>query len=406
MVATGLASARDLPARAALRQPARPHRCPPQGRGLARRAVGRPRDPGRSSSPARGCARRAGGRVGLPGRGAGRRPGAARRAGRGGLVRSGRRSGARAGREARSGSRCAGCCRTSPPTASTRRRCSSTPWAWPSGCYATRFCPRCGGVARAVRSPGHELVCTQCGRSQFPRTDPAVIMLVTAGEAGADDERCLLGRQASGREGRFSTLAGFCEPGETLEDAVRREVAEEVGVRVGAVDYFGNQPWPLPASLMIGFFGRAETTDIQVDERRDRGRPLVHPRRDEGRGRGGHAGAARRRLDLPLARRALVRRPAARPLVSRAAERGSGREAASFSLTCSSDGLVWARAVGVDQRRHGLVAVVGRLDDRRPPRGAARCRRPRSRCPRGRAALEAVAVAAPGGGVHRERAGV
>ena len=130
--------------------------------------------------------------------------------------------------------------------------------------HMTRFCPRCAGELE-VRASGHELVCQQCGRSQFPRTDPAVIMLITAGEPGADDERCLLGRQAMWPQGRYSTLAGFCEPGETLEDAVRREVAEEVGVRVGAVDYFGNQPWPLPASLMIGFFGRAETTEIQVD---------------------------------------------------------------------------------------------------------------------------------------------
>nr|WP_246416544.1 NAD(+) diphosphatase [Nocardioides luti] len=131
--------------------------------------------------------------------------------------------------------------------------------------FATSYCPRCGGTLEP-RKAGHELVCTSCGKSQFPRTDPAVIMLVTTGEPGAEDERCLLGRQAVWPEGRFSTLAGFCEPGETLEDAVRREVAEEVGVRVGAVDYFGNQPWPLPASLMLGFFGRAESTEIRVDE--------------------------------------------------------------------------------------------------------------------------------------------
>ena len=77
---------------------------------------------------------------------------------------------------------------------------------------------------------GHELVCTALRPPQFPRTDPAVIMAVTHGEPGADDERCLLGRQAAWPEGRYSTLAGFCEPGETLEDAVRREVLEEVGV--------------------------------------------------------------------------------------------------------------------------------------------------------------------------------
>jgi NAD+ diphosphatase len=131
--------------------------------------------------------------------------------------------------------------------------------------HATRFCPRCGG-ALEPRAAGHELFCTSCGRAQFPRTDPAVIMLVTSGEPGSPDEQCLLGRQAAWPPGRYSTLAGFCEPGETLEDAVRREVAEEVAVRVGDVEYFGNQPWPLPASLMLGFVGRAESTEIRVDE--------------------------------------------------------------------------------------------------------------------------------------------
>ena len=130
--------------------------------------------------------------------------------------------------------------------------------------HATRYCPRCGG-ALEVRKMGHEQVCTQCDKPQFPRTDPAVIMIVASGEPGSDDERCLLGRQAAWPEGRYSTLAGFCEPGETLEDAVRREVAEEVGVRVGDVEYFGNQPWPLPASLMLGFVARADTTAIDVD---------------------------------------------------------------------------------------------------------------------------------------------
>ncbi len=130
-------------------------------------------------------------------------------------------------------------------------------WHW-----ATRHCPRCGAALRSVAS-GHELACTRCERRQFPRTDPAVIMLVAAGEPGAADERCLLGRQSVWPEGRYSTLAGFCEPGETLEDAVRREVAEETGVRVGPVDYFGNQPWPLPASLMVGFLGRARSTGIE-----------------------------------------------------------------------------------------------------------------------------------------------
>ncbi|MSZ76321.1 MAG: NAD(+) diphosphatase [Actinobacteria bacterium] len=130
--------------------------------------------------------------------------------------------------------------------------------------FVTRHCPRCGGALEA-RAAGHELTCTQCGKTQFPRTDPAVIMVVADGEPGSAEERCLLGRQSIWPEGRFSTLAGFCEPGETLEDAVRREVAEEVGVVVGDVEYFGNQPWPLPASLMLGFVGRAVSTDITVD---------------------------------------------------------------------------------------------------------------------------------------------
>lgn len=131
-------------------------------------------------------------------------------------------------------------------------------WLW-----VTRFCPRCGEALRP-RASGHELVCDN-GHVQFPRTDPAVIMIVTAGEPGAEDERCLLGRQAVWPEGRYSTLAGFCEPGETLEDAVRREVLEESGIVVGEVEYFGNQPWPLPASLMLGMVGRATSTEISVD---------------------------------------------------------------------------------------------------------------------------------------------
>ena len=132
-------------------------------------------------------------------------------------------------------------------------------WHW-----ATRFCPRCGGALEPAAA-GHELRCTVCTKTQFPRTDPAVIMVVASGEPGTDDERCLLGRSPLWPEGRFSTLAGFCEPGETLEDTVRREVAEEVGITVGEVAYFGNQPWPLPQSLMLGFIGRAETTEITVD---------------------------------------------------------------------------------------------------------------------------------------------
>lgn len=132
-------------------------------------------------------------------------------------------------------------------------------WHW-----ANRFCPRCGGQLESTHA-GHELTCASCGKSQFPRTDPAVIMAITLGEPGSEDERILLGRNASWPEKRFSTLAGFCEPGETLEDAVRREVMEEVGIVVGEVSYFGNQPWPLPSSLMLGFTGRALSDEIDVD---------------------------------------------------------------------------------------------------------------------------------------------
>ncbi|MDP3968029.1 MAG: NAD(+) diphosphatase [Nocardioides sp.] len=126
---------------------------------------------------------------------------------------------------------------------------------------AHRFCGRCGGVFTATAG-GHVLTCGSCGRDQFPRTDPAVIMLVTD---GPEAERALLGRHPQWPEGRFSTLAGFVEPGESMEDAVRREVAEEVGVTIGPVTYFGNQPWPFPASLMIGFVAEATSVEVDVD---------------------------------------------------------------------------------------------------------------------------------------------
>ena len=138
-------------------------------------------------------------------------------------------------------------------------------------------------------------------------------MLVTAGEPGSEDERCLLGRQAVWPEGRYSTLAGFCEPGETLEDAVRREVAEEVGVVVGDVEYFGNQPWPLPASLMLGLRSAARGHDRDhVDQHEiEDARWFTRAEMKRAR-RGRHARAARRGLDQPVTGRALVRRAAAR----------------------------------------------------------------------------------------------
>jgi NAD+ diphosphatase len=128
---------------------------------------------------------------------------------------------------------------------------------------ATRHCRHCGQPLHPDAA-GHELTCVN-GHTIFPRTDPAVIMLITHGDPGSEDERCLLGHHSRWPAGRYSTLAGFCEPGESLEDAVRREVEEEVGVQVGEVTYFGNQPWPLPASLMLGFMGRAETTELHPD---------------------------------------------------------------------------------------------------------------------------------------------
>lgn len=123
----------------------------------------------------------------------------------------------------------------------------------------TQFCARCGAPLVLVAS-GHRAQCTNadCGRLHFPRTDAAIIVLVE--HEGA----CLLGRQAGWPKGRYSTLAGFVEPGEALEDAVRREVAEESGVLVGDVFYHSSQPWPLPASLMVGFVAKAVSPAIRL----------------------------------------------------------------------------------------------------------------------------------------------
>jgi NAD+ diphosphatase len=100
----------------------------------------------------------------------------------------------------------------------------------------------------------------------FPRTDPAVIVLVEHPDHDGDGPRCLLGRSARFPERAFSTLAGFVEPGETLEQAVAREVFEESGIELDAFRYFGSQPWPFPASLMIGFHARARTTAIRLED--------------------------------------------------------------------------------------------------------------------------------------------
>jgi NAD+ diphosphatase len=110
-----------------------------------------------------------------------------------------------------------------------------------------RFCANCGAPTESVDG-GHERRCPACDAHHFPRTDPVVIVRVVDAS-----DRLLLGRQASWPAGRFSVLAGFVEPGETLEEAVRREVLEESGVVVGPAAYVASQPWPFPSSLMIGF---------------------------------------------------------------------------------------------------------------------------------------------------------
>ncbi len=121
------------------------------------------------------------------------------------------------------------------------------------------FCPRCGGRTDMTAS-GHMRICPQDESQHFPRVDPAVIMLVRD-----DEDRILLARGPQWPEGRMSVLAGFVEPGESLEHAVMREVHEEVGITVTDPRYMGSQPWPFPRSLMLGFFARATTTEIRRD---------------------------------------------------------------------------------------------------------------------------------------------
>lgn len=124
-----------------------------------------------------------------------------------------------------------------------------------------RHCGACGARTTLVRA-GHCARCSNpdCGLQQFPRTDAAIIVIVTSGRS------CLLGRQAGWPKGRYSTLAGFVEPGESLEDAVRREVGEEAGVQVGECEYQSSQPWPFPGALMVGFRADARDDTIRLGD--------------------------------------------------------------------------------------------------------------------------------------------
>ncbi|RWC57525.1 NAD(+) diphosphatase [Mesorhizobium sp.] len=121
-----------------------------------------------------------------------------------------------------------------------------------------RFCSKCGTESQ-MRAGGYKRHCPNCGTEHFPRTDPVAIMLT------ATREKCLLGRGRHFAPGMYSALAGFIEPGETIEAAVRRETLEEAGIRLGRVVYHASQPWPFPYSLMIGCFGEPLNDDIQAD---------------------------------------------------------------------------------------------------------------------------------------------
>jgi NAD+ diphosphatase len=124
-----------------------------------------------------------------------------------------------------------------------------------------KYCGRCGALSRA-ESGGNTRVCIgeTCGIRIFPRVDPAIIVLVS------DRHRCLLGRQEGWPEGRYSTIAGFVEPGESLEDAVQREVLEETNIEVHNIRYHSSQPWPFPSSLMLGFTANALTDSIRLND--------------------------------------------------------------------------------------------------------------------------------------------
>jgi NAD+ diphosphatase len=121
------------------------------------------------------------------------------------------------------------------------------------------FCPKCGATTKMMDA-GYRRLCEKCNAEHFPRVDPVVIMLAT------HEEACLVGRGKHFPPEMFSALAGFVEPGETIEEAVRRELMEEASVKVGEVTYHATQPWPFPSSLMIGCFAKAESRDVKADD--------------------------------------------------------------------------------------------------------------------------------------------
>ena len=126
---------------------------------------------------------------------------------------------------------------------------------------ATLYCGKCGSASQPEAGGNTRRCCNPgCHKEIFPRTDPAIIVLVAQGD------KCLLGRQVDWPAGRYSTIAGFVEPGESLEDAVRREVYEETNIRVGEVSYHSSQPWPFPSALMLGFIAEATSDEIVLND--------------------------------------------------------------------------------------------------------------------------------------------
>ena len=211
-----------------------------------------------------------------------------------------------------------------------------------------RFCAACGAPSE-LGEGGLIRACPRCGTHHHPRTDPVVIMLVT------DADRVLLGRAPSWPPRRYSALAGFVEPGESLEEAVAREVAEESGVEVGPPRYVASQPWPFPSSLMLGFEAPYRSRRAARARGRRRGRALVQPRR--GRRRGGRRlrglGRPAVRRARCCCRRAWRSRGGCSSAGSRASRAGSARRRRAASRRRAAGGA----------RSAGAAAAAGR-DDR------------------------------------------